>query len=85
MKNISSSLKRLAIKLLDRDADNTSELDMYTAEDVMNAVIVFNSITSNYGIHQGIISSQKKAKEFGNALHRLVLERTGVNTKTYYK
>lgn len=81
---LSKPLEKLAIEFLDRDAENTSSLDDYTAEDVMNACIIFNSVTSNYGIKRGIIDSVKKGEEAGKTLHEFVLKRTGVNTKTYY-
>lgn len=84
MTKITKDLNDLAFALLDRDASNLSAEDDYTEEDVMNAVIVFNSITANYGIKHGFLADLKLSKEAGLELAAHVLKRTGVDPRKYY-
>lgn len=85
MTPIQKILNELSFLLLERDADHKSYFDTYTEEDVMNALTIFNSIASNYGIKNGHIKSPEEAEAMGNAIAQLLLEMTGIDSKTYYK
>lgn len=69
---------------LKADAGEWAFLLNYDTADVMNVCLLFQHICSNIGIKKGLIN-EEKAVEYGNRLHDLVQDMTGVDTRTYYE
>lgn len=97
--NIKSGLDSWADILIEMDMPQ-EDWGCYAAacpldsEDAMNAVHIFMSVISNYVLHKEDIESlsdiglekvSKRQELFWNALHKLVLGYSWINTKTYYK
>lgn len=91
-KKLSKTLDKLAMQFLKNDvllkkrSDKGMDVSKYspTPEDIMNATIIFNSVTSNFGVLRGVINTIKKSQKLGKDLRDLVFERTLVDTKKFY-
>ena len=80
-----SILNALADSLLSREADQTAFHDEYDEIDVINTVQIFQSVLSLYGIKHNKIQSESDAEKAGRVLANLVLNMTGIDTRTFYK
>ena len=56
----------------------------YFPRDLMNAVLIFQHVASNIGIHAGRIN-EEKALEFGQRLRQLVIDMTGYDPHEFWK
>lgn len=81
--HIKAGLEQWARVCLQADADQWAVSLNYDKHDVMNVCLLFQHVCSNIGIKAGHID-EKKAVEFGNRLHDLILDMTGVDTHKVY-
>lgn len=73
----------LETDIADEEWTMPSYLIDYTDRNVMAAVCIFNSILWNRH-SKSDKASVERAQKFWEELHKLILEYTGVNTKTFY-
>lgn len=81
--HIKDGIEHWARFCLQAEADQWAVLLNYDKHDVMNVCLLFQHVCSNIGIKAGHID-EKKAVEFGNRLHDLILDMTGVDTHKVY-
>lgn len=84
-------LDELADDFLNIQVDCKDRIVKYSPRSVMNAVEVFQAILGNVAIHRMIEketdlkSGGDCAELMGEAISKLVLTWTGIDTKTFYK
>ena len=77
--HISDALGEWAHILCTSDADGWGVHLDYSSEDMLNAIIIFNSVMSNVAIKKGVID-ESNAHEVGEKIKRFVKETFGVDT-----
>lgn len=86
---ISQILDELSNKVLHLDANDMSYHIRYTDTDVVNAVLIFSHVVSNYGVHRmidtGQIEENTKTAMFAESIHRAIKEFTDIDTMTFYR
>lgn len=78
--HIQKGIEQWARVCLMADADQWAYYLNYEHQDVMNVCLLFQHVCSNIGIKAGRIS-EKEAVEFGNRLHELIYDMTGIDTR----
>lgn len=64
---------------------------VYNQSDVMNALHLFFHVSGNYTLGEMLKQGcsmdfcEKKAEEFGNAMHELMMEYVKIDTRKYYQ
>ena len=79
-KNISDALNSCANVLVCGDADGWSFYMDFDEATVFNAIIVLNSIISNYAVKHGHIKTPEEAEEIGTKFRFVIKEMFGVDT-----
>lgn len=77
---ISKALNSCSNMLVVADADGFSFYMDFDEATVFNAIIVLNSIISNYAIKHGHIKTPEEAEEIGNKFRVVIKEMFGVDT-----
>lgn len=77
--HIREGIRQWADICLTADANNWAYYLEYSKEDVANVCLLFQHVCSNIGIKAGIIR-EKEAEVFGERLHSLIKDMTGVDT-----
>lgn len=78
-KHIREGIRHWADICLTADADNWAYYLEYSQDDVANVCMLFQHVCCNIGIKAGIIG-EKEAEIFGNRLHSLIKDMTGIDT-----
>jgi hypothetical protein len=78
--HIKAALNEWSDICLKSEADQWAYQLNYNDMDVMNVCYLFQHVCSNIGIKAGFIN-EKNTVEFGNRLHDLVMDMTGVDTR----
>lgn len=74
------SINQWADIMLEAEAKQWAYHLKYFPRDVFNATYIFQHVLSNVGIKAGKID-EEKAKEYGNRLHQLVKDMTGIDLR----
>lgn len=83
-KHIREGINHWADIMLTADADQWAYELRYFPRDLMNAVLIFQHVTSSIGIHAGRID-EEKAVEFGRRIRQLVIDMTGYDPHEFWK